>query len=58
MLYHNIINAITLFIEVINTGSFVTANQKLGLSKPTVSHAISKLESRFKTKLIKRTTRK
>lgn len=57
-MYQDVINDVVVFVEVINIGSFVGAAQKLGLSKPTVSRCISQLESRLKTKLIKRTTRK
>lgn len=57
-MYHEVINDIGVFIEVINTGSFVGAAKKIGISKPSVSRQISQLESRLKTKLIKRTTRK
>ena len=46
------------FVEVINTGSFVGAAHKIGMSKPSISRQINQLESRLKTKLIKRTTRK
>src|SRR3990167_9938589 len=57
-MYHDVINDVAIFIEVINTGSFVGAAHKLGLSKPTISRSISQIESTFKAKLIKRTTRK
>src|SRR3990167_2291691 len=57
-MYHDVINDVAIFIEVINTGSFIGAAHKLGLSKPTISRSISQLESTFKAKLIKRTTRK
>ncbi|MCX7124892.1 MAG: LysR family transcriptional regulator [Gammaproteobacteria bacterium] len=55
---HDVINDVTVFIEVINSGSFVGAAHKIGISKPSVSRQINQLESRLKTKLIKRTTRK
>ncbi len=53
-----LLNDVTVFIEVINAGSFVGAAHKIGISKPSVSRQINQLESRLKTKLIKRTTRK
>lgn len=55
---HDVINDVTVFVEVINTGSFVGAAHKIGISKPSVSRQINQLESHLKTKLIKRTTRK
>lgn len=57
-MYHEVINDVAVFVEVINTGSFVGAAKKIGISKPSVSRQINQLESRLKTKLIKRTTRK
>ncbi|HLB56018.1 MAG TPA: LysR family transcriptional regulator [Coxiellaceae bacterium] len=55
---NDMINNVAIFTEVINTGSFVGAAHKLKISKPTVSRCIAQLETQFKTKLIKRTTRK
>ena len=55
---HDVINDVAVFVEVINTGSFVGAARKIGISKPSVSRQINQLELRLKTKLIKRTTRK
>ena len=55
---HHVINDVMVFVEVINTGSFVGAAHKIGMSKPSISRQINQLESRLKTKLIKRTTRK
>ncbi|MDF1795612.1 MAG: LysR family transcriptional regulator [Coxiellaceae bacterium] len=57
-MYHEVINDVALFIEVINEGSFSAASKKLQISKPSVSRRINNLETRLKTKLIKRTTRK
>jgi DNA-binding transcriptional LysR family regulator len=57
-MYQDVISNISLFVEVINCGSFNGAAKKQGLSKPSVSRRINELESHLKTKLIKRTTRK
>lgn len=57
-MYHEVINDVAVFVEVINTGSFVGAAKKIGISKPSVSRQVNQLESRLKTELIKRTTRK
>lgn len=53
-----VMNDVALFIAVINSGSFIAAGKKMGISKPSVSRRINELEKALNTKLIKRTTRK
>lgn len=45
------------FVEVVETGSFTAAAEKLGVSKSFVSKQMKALEERFGTRLLQRTTR-
>lgn len=51
------LSEITVFVKVVQMGSFGKAAQALGLSKSTISAKINQLEERLKTSLIRRTTR-
>ncbi len=48
----------TIFVTIIDTGSFVAAAEKLDLSKQAISRYISALEQRLQVRLLHRTTRK
>lgn len=52
------LNEISIYIKVVQTGSFSEAAKQLGMPKSTVSSKISSLEKRLSTTLIQRTTRK
>lgn len=49
---------LTLFVRVVDTGSFSRAGRELGYAQPTVSRMIGALEDRLGVKLLMRTTRK
>lgn len=52
------LNEISVFIKVVEVGSFRKAAESLGMPNSTVSHKISCLEARLGISLLKRTTRK
>ena len=58
MANQSVMNDVALFVEIINSRSFIAAAKKAGVSKPSVSRRIHDLENALNTKLIKRTTRK
>ncbi|MBX9769040.1 MAG: LysR family transcriptional regulator, partial [Bdellovibrionales bacterium] len=52
------LNEISVFIRVVQTGSFSLAANQLGMPNSTVSHRVSSLEKRLGITLLQRTTRK
>lgn len=52
------LNEITIFLKVVEVGSFIGAAKALDIPKSTVSAKVSSLEERLGVTLIKRTTRK
>src|SRR5262247_3868041 len=52
------LDAIAVFVKVVEAGSFSTAARRLGLPKTTVSAKVAGLERRIGVRLIQRTTRK
>ena len=51
-------DAIAVFVKVVEAGSFSAAARRLGMPKTTVSAKVAKLEKRLGVRLIQRTTRK
>jgi len=49
-------DAMSVFVTVVEAGSFSAAGRKLGMALPTVSRKIAELESRIKTRLLIRST--
>jgi DNA-binding transcriptional LysR family regulator len=52
-----LLNGVSVFISVVEGGSFIRAAEALGITQPAVSRAIARLESRIGVRLLDRTTR-
>jgi DNA-binding transcriptional LysR family regulator len=52
------LEAMTIFVAAVETGSFSAASRKLGIPLPTVSRKVSELEEHLKSRLLIRSTRK
>jgi DNA-binding transcriptional LysR family regulator len=52
------LNQMSIFVAVVETGSFTAASKALGMPKSTVSKRVSDLEERLGARLLHRTTRK
>ncbi|MCB9734717.1 MAG: LysR family transcriptional regulator [Deltaproteobacteria bacterium] len=52
------LNAMGIFAEVVDAGSFTAAARRVGLSKSAVSKAVAALEARLGVTLLQRTTRR
>lgn len=52
------LEAMTLLVASVETGSFSAAGRKLGMPLPTISRKVADLEARLKTRLLVRSTRK
>jgi DNA-binding transcriptional LysR family regulator len=49
---------IAVFVQVVDSGSFTNAADRLGLSRAVVSKSITRLEARLGVRLLHRTTRR
>lgn len=49
---------ITVFVQVVNSGSFTATAERLGLSKSVVSKYVTRLENQLRARLLNRTTRR
>jgi DNA-binding transcriptional LysR family regulator len=52
------LNEVTIFVKVVQAGSFIGASRALDIPKATISRKISQLEATLKVRLLQRTTRK
>jgi DNA-binding transcriptional LysR family regulator len=52
------LDCMRLFVRVVETGSFTKAAERASVTTPQVSRAIGELESRLRTRLLNRTTRR
>lgn len=54
----NALNDVAVFVQVVESGSFTAAAERLGISKSVVSKQVSRLEERLGARLLNRTTRR
>lgn len=54
----NKLRLMSIYVQIIESGSITKAADKLGVSKSVVSSALKQLENELNTILLKRTTRK
>jgi DNA-binding transcriptional LysR family regulator len=52
------LDCMQLFVRVVETGSFTKAAERASVTTPQVSRAVGELESRLRTRLLNRTTRR
>jgi LysR family transcriptional regulator, regulator for bpeEF and oprC len=52
------LNEVTIFVKVVQAGSFIGASRALDIPKATISRKIAQLEATLKVRLLQRTTRK
>jgi DNA-binding transcriptional LysR family regulator len=52
------LNEVTIFVKVVQTGSFIGASRSLDIPKATISRKIAQLEATLGVRLLQRTTRK
>ncbi|HDZ0486482.1 TPA: LysR family transcriptional regulator, partial [Klebsiella pneumoniae] len=57
MLSSGTLSQLSVFVRIVETGSFTKAAHELGLSRSAVSKSLSKLEEQLGNVLVKRTTR-
>ena len=51
------LEAMEMFVRIVETGSFSAVARELGTTQPTISKQLTALEKRFKTRLLNRSTR-
>jgi len=52
------LDAMEMFVRIVETGSFSSVARELGTTQPTISKQLTALESHLKTRLLNRSTRK
>jgi DNA-binding transcriptional LysR family regulator len=52
------LNAVTIFVKVVQAGSFIGASRALGIPKATISRKLAQLETSLSARLLQRTTRR
>jgi DNA-binding transcriptional LysR family regulator len=57
-LNHGLLHAMSAFVHVLDSGSFTSAAEQMGITKAQVSRLVSMLENRLQSKLLHRSTRR